>query len=54
MVDYLVHKGYDSDDLAKMGKNRVFNLMHSLAKLSPNFQNDLFIMHVKVFLEETF
>ena len=35
MIDYLVHKGYDSDDLTAMGKNRVYNLMHCLANLSP-------------------
>jgi len=51
MVEYLVHKGYDSDDMTTMGKNRVYNLMASLARLSPDLSNDLFIMHVKVFLE---
>lgn len=52
LVDYLVHKGYDSDDLSTMGKRKSVNFISNLATLCPGLQNELFKIHMKAFFTE--
>ena len=49
-IEYLVLRGYDSDDLAELGRNRVANFIAALSELAPGLKNDIFFVHVRVFL----
>ena len=51
LVKYLVEKGYDSDDLAEMGKSRAVNFIAAISTLCPDLENEIFLVHLKVFLQ---
>jgi len=52
LIDYMVHKGYDSDDLREAGKKKSTNFIAAVATICPTLQNELFHVHMKAFFTE--
>ena len=51
LVEYLVAKGYDSDDLTEMGRNKAFRFIEVITNLCPELQDEMFLVHLKVYLQ---
>lgn len=51
LVEYMVAKGYDSDDLTEMGRNKAFKFVEVITNLCPELQDEMFLVHLKVYLQ---
>jgi hypothetical protein len=47
----MVAKGYDSDDLTEMGRNKAFKFVEVITNLCPELQDEMFLVHLKVYLQ---
>ena len=59
LVDYLVKRGYDSDDLQSMsskkgGYRRAVHFISLVAQTKPDIKNKHFLRHVEVFTQNCY
>jgi len=59
LVDYIVKKGYDSDDLMNMstkkgGYRRAVQFICLISQTTPTLKNKHFLNHVNVFVEKCY
>jgi len=51
LIEYIVEKGYDSDELIQLGRKQSIGFIESLGRQHPSLSNDLFLMHLRIFAE---
>ena len=51
IVTYWVHKGYDSDELVKLGRKKSISFLVNVAESVPDLDNDIFIVHILAFVK---
>lgn len=59
LIEYLVRRGYDSDNLMQMsskvgGYRRAVHLISLVSESKPNLKNKHFLKHVEVFVKNCF